>query len=372
MAEILAWNSEREPEHIVRRIVEVLAAGQVVALPTETVYGLAANAQNPDAVARLTQSKGRSEAKPLTVALADPIQVLDWAPELSSLGRRLARRLWPGPLTLVTRAGVNTGRLAELPVELRARLAPEGAVGLRVPAHLAALRVLHAVPFPVVLTSANRSGEPAATTAEEVAAAVGEEVALILQDVPSYLGQASTVVRVEGERWTILREGAVSAEELKRLSVCLILFVCTGNTCRSPMAEALCKRLLADRLGCTPAELPERGFLVLSAGLAAGRGSTASSHAAAVVRAWGGDLSEHVTRPMTADLLTQADYLLTMTQSHLDLLNACENPLAEPARLLAPSEDISDPYGGDEPEYRASAEQIFRHVQTFVSELPLP
>src|SRR5262249_7184244 len=217
---------------------------------------IAANALDAAAVARLTRSKGRPEQKPLAVALRGADDALEWVPGMSPLGRRLARRCWPGPVTLVFGEGLEGGWLDRLPDETRRRVSPQGTVGLRVPAHAAVLEALDRVAFPVVLTSANRSGEPAAVTAEQVVAAVGDDLGLVIDGGPCYFGQASTVVRVAGDAWTVLREGVVSAEELRRLSAYVILFLCTGNTCRSPMAEALCKKLLAEKLGCTPEELP--------------------------------------------------------------------------------------------------------------------
>src|SRR5690606_29251380 len=102
------------------------------------------------------------------------------------------------------------------------------------------------------LTSANRSGEPDAVTAEDVQQALGDNVHLILNDGRSRLGQPSTVVGVNDEGIEILRQGVVSAQTLERLSSFMLLLVCTGNTCRSPMAEAICRHLLAEKLKCTP------------------------------------------------------------------------------------------------------------------------
>src|SRR5206468_705435 len=148
----------------------------------------------------------------------------------------------------------------------------------------------------------------------------GDQLALVIDDGPSRLGQASTVVILEGEKWRVAREGVLSGGDLQILSACWIVFVCTGNTCRSPLAEALCKEMLAERLGCAVAELPERGFVVCSAGLAAFRGDPAASEAMEAARELGADLQNHVSQPVTSHLVFQADYLVTMTQAHLQNL----------------------------------------------------
>src|SRR5208283_831649 len=97
--------------------------------PTETVYGLAASAQLPDAVARLQETKGRPEQKPLALAIADPAQALDWVPEMSPLGQRLARRCWPGPVTLVFGGDLSRGLVGRLPEAVRQRVCGKGTLG---------------------------------------------------------------------------------------------------------------------------------------------------------------------------------------------------------------------------------------------------
>jgi protein-tyrosine phosphatase len=168
----------------------------------------------------------------------------------------------------------------------------------------------------------------------------------------------------------VLREGVVSAADLARQSVCLIVFVCTGNTCRSPLSEALFKKQLADRLGCPPEALPQRGFFVLSAGLAAMMGGGAAAEAVAVAREFGADLSGHASRPLSADLAAQADYLIAMTRGHLLALAAQFPRSGVRPRLLSPEgDDVADPIGCEEPVYRECARQVWRHLEALVNEL---
>ena len=138
--------------------MEALAAGELVAFPTETVYGLAASPFVPEAIARLQRSKDRSDDKPLTLALADPASAMEWLPAMSPLGRRLARRCWPGPVTLVVDEQTSRHLLDRLPESVRPRVCPTGTVGLRIPDHHAILEVMASMSGPLVLTSANRSG----------------------------------------------------------------------------------------------------------------------------------------------------------------------------------------------------------------------
>src|SRR5262249_56414815 len=138
----------------------------------------------------------------------------------------------------------------------------------------------------------------------------GEDAAGILDDGPCRFGRSPTVVRVDGDRWEVLHDGLITREQLQVQAACWIVFVCTGNTCRSPLAEALCKKLLADRLGCTVEELPARGYYVASAGVSALGGGPAAAEAEQVARSFGADLSTHRSQPLTMELAARADYLL--------------------------------------------------------------
>jgi protein-tyrosine phosphatase len=367
MPQVLDWQTA-DPRDLVRRAVQALVEGRLVALPTETVYGVAASALLPDAVARLARARQLSEEQPLPLAVAGPAEALDWAPDMSFLGRRLARRCWPGPVTLVFDRA-DRGVASRLPEAVRRYVCPAGTVGLRAPAHEAVLRILRLMPGPLLLTAAGRGEEPGAVTAQEAVQSLGELVDLVLNDGPCQYGQPSTVVCVDGKRWSILREGLVPAELVQRQTACIVVFVCTGNTCRSPLAESLCKKMLAEQIGCTPAELPQRGFLVLSAGVAAMMGARAAEEAVTVAAEMGADLAGHRSRPLTADLVRQADCLVVMTHSHAEAVRGQFGRGGPRLRLLDPSgEDISDPIGSDLPVYEECARQIVCHLDGLVAE----
>jgi L-threonylcarbamoyladenylate synthase len=162
----------------------------------------------------------------------------------------------------------------------------------------------------------------------------------------------------------------LTSAELEQQASCLIVFVCTGNTCRSPLAEALCKKLLAERLGCTPDELPQRGFIVTSAGLAAFGGREAAPEAIAAARELGADLGTHTTRPLTSRLVAQADYIIAMTSSHLVALDSQFGNLGPRPRLLSESGlDLPDPIGYELEVYQACARQILHDLEILLPQL---
>lgn len=147
-----------------------------------------------------------------------------------------------------------------------------------------------------------------------------------------------------------------------------ILFVCTGNTCRSPLAEALCRNLLAERLGVGPGELEARGFVVRSAGVAAFPGDDATPEAAEVAREFGADLAAHRSRPVNPELLAGATDVIAMTAAHAAMLSLRFPGLGPPPTLLSPTGDLPDPYGSDLGVYRDCARTIRTHLDRLVKE----
>ena len=183
-----------------------LRRGELVAFPTETVYGLGADATNARAVAAIFEAKGRPRFNPLISHVADAAAA-ERLGKLTAHGRRLADAFWPGPLTLVLQ------RQPGCPI---ADLATAGlaTLGVRVPAHPIAQRLIAAAGVPIAGPSANRSGHVSPTTAAHVAADLADRVAIILDGGPTEVGLESTVVDVTGEVPVILRRGGVSREAI--------------------------------------------------------------------------------------------------------------------------------------------------------------
>lgn len=354
---------------VVHRAVQTLSEGKLVVFPTETVYGLAALGRSGAAVQRIYEVKGRDERTPLALAIRGVEDALDYAPGLNRRAERLARRCWPGPVTLVVEHG-PASLVRQLPERVQQGVAPTGEVGLRVPAHWAVLDVLQMIAGPIALTSANRSGEPAATTAQDAMKHLGDDVGLVLDDGPCHYGQASTVVRATADGVECLREGVVSRETLDRLASMLIVIVCTGNTCRSPMAEAMLRKMAAEKLGCTVDDLESRGVTIASAGIAAAAGGPAAAEAVEVMKTQGLDIACHQSQPLTDKLAHHADLLLTLTAAHRNAILRRWPEVAQRTHTLrADGGDIADPIGGPLQVYQQCAAQIEAALRQRVAEI---
>jgi L-threonylcarbamoyladenylate synthase len=199
---------------LIREAVAILKRGGLVAFPTETVYGLGADASNAAAVARLYRVKGRPPDHPVIVHIADAAHLARWARDVPERARKLAARFWPGPLTMVLKRAPNVGDFLT---------GGQDTIGLRVPSHPVALELLRQFGrdddgrrlIGVAAPSANRFGRISPTTAEHVRNDLGEEVDLILNGGPCEIGIESTIVDLSGGGAVLLRPGRIGAEEVE-------------------------------------------------------------------------------------------------------------------------------------------------------------
>lgn len=364
---VIDIRSAEDSRDVVHRAVQALAEGKLVAFPTETVYSVAASALNESAVSRLQALQGAHRSLELGVKSAD--EALDYLPTMGTLGERLARRCWPGPVTLRLQDRCNESLLTQLPEGVRTMLCADGVVSVRVPAHQVILDTLRLLPGPVVIIDApGPDGE--AHTAGQVIDSIDDKVQLVLDDGRSRYGQPTSLVEIAGSDFQVIRQGVVSEHTLRRLASLMIVFVCTGNTCRSPMAAAMMRKLIADRKKVKPNDLAEHGVIIESAGIAAMMGSRPSPEAVTVMAEMGIDLTDHESQPLTERLAHQADAIFAMTRSHRQAIINEWPEIAPRVRLLSREfTDVADPIGGPPEQYERCAKQIKASLVAWLDEL---
>lgn len=198
--------SPQQDKNAVQAAADLILQGEVVGMPTETVYGLAANALNGEAVAKIFRAKGRPQDNPLIVHIADFDQIYDLCPAVPPQAKLLAEAFWPGPLTMIVPKGDC------IPVEVSCGL---DTVGIRLPSHPLARDLIRAAGVPLAAPSANTSGRPSTTTAEHVLRDMDGKIAAILDGGPCGVGVESTVVTLALDKPRLLRPGGITLEQLE-------------------------------------------------------------------------------------------------------------------------------------------------------------
>ena len=368
--------SDAEPAASLARAVDSLRAGQLVIFPTDTVYGIAASAASADAITRLHASRGAltpgtspDEARqPSAWHAPSAEQLARVIPLVSPLHKRVVRVLLPGPITLLVELAPD--QLAALRTQLGVvpgAIDDGHVVVARAPDSTWARRLAAAADFPIAAEGVRLSGAASARSAHEAARALlnaGVDFALALDGGPASLGKPSTVLRLTADgAYRLVRPGVYDSAYIERRLRRTMLFVCTGNTCRSPMAEALA----ASMLPTGPDQVPT---LVRSAGVAAAAGSPATAETVHAVESLGIRHRFTGSRPVTPDMLRDADAVFAMTRSHLAALRSMAPGEGAKLQLLDPAgRDVPDPIGSGQAAYTSLAGTLRPMIAARLKEL---
>ena len=366
MPQVMPWASgSNEGLAAVNACRDALLRGEVVVLPTEAGYVAAAAVLDAEATFRPPPAFGD---RPAAIAVPGSARAVVWPPTTSPLARRLMRRGWPGPLVVLIPFDDRLAIAARIPEAVCRSVAKDGNLAFASPYHPLVCRILDDLIIPLLLWEITDAEGGIAATPEAALAGAGEIASVSVDAGPTRFAEPATVIKIDGDQWTMRRQGAIPAAAVAQFAARMILFVCTGNTCRSPLAAALCKRRLADQIGCATAELPQRGFTVASAGLAAVRGEPAAAEALVVARELGADLTDHTSRPATPELLADADLIVGMTAGHLETIAGLVEPTGH-VRRLCRTGDLSDPIGGDLSVYQSCAGSIWQNLEGLIDDI---
>ena len=354
MPTVLDWNPTVDSSELVRSIRDVVVEGSAAIVPGDCGYVALINPATQAAIRHLE-------------ALAGQAAVLTWGPDdPAGLGlrpspplRRLLSRGWPAPLVVIVPGQAQWP--GHWPAPLRDRLSRTPA-RFRCPEHPLFEVLAPALEMPLLVV------DTVLPTAEGAIDLLEDPGILAVSSGVLPVDARPTVVTGTDSGYAITEVGMMPAHEIEKLAARIVLFVCTGNTCRSPLAEGLAKSMLASRLGCAVDELPRRGIWVLSAGISAFADAEAAAEAVAVGAEMGADLAGHRSRVVNAELLAAADDVIAMTRGHAQALSDRFPGIGPLPRLLCGDSDLDDPIGAGLDVYRQCARTIRTQLERFIPE----
>lgn len=350
MARIVKVDSAEPREETIEEAARIIKAGGLVAFPTETVYGLGADALNQEAVRRIFEVKRRPFGKPLSILIGNKEELSKYVQEVPQAAEILIEKFWPGPLTLIFKSSLL------MPNAVKGQ---NNTIGIRLPDCKIASKIIQAAGVPLACPSANLSGSSPPTKASEVAKDLGERIDLLLDGGETEIGVASTVLDLTTSPRTILREGVLKGEEIEEIIEKVlvsksILFVCTGNSCRSPMAAGFLKEMLKE----------QKEIKIDSCGIISSSFAGATPQAIELMKEYGIDISFHKTRSLSKDLIDGADLVLVMEEKHRGRVRELNPEAGKKTFLLKASAgdkeilEIRDPIGLSNEFYREVAGEI--------------
>ncbi len=338
-------------QSLVKEAADKLSQGGIVALPTETVYGLAVQADNQDSLDKLSQLKKRPKDKPFSLALASIDEVFrNYFCVFAPFVYRIIEKFWPGPLTLIYYTK------------------DDKKVGVRVPSHAVISQILQNLGTAVYLPSANLSGEREAVTAKEVEDVFDDKVDLIVDSGPCAFSKSSTVLDLTAKPFKVLREGVIPTVDIAKIFVRKrVVFVCTGNSCRSPMAQYLLEKYLGE----SKLYFYDR-YEIISRGTSAFEGSKISAEVADILKDKEGiKIGDFSAKTLDRKTVLSSDLIFTMEDRQVDyILRSVPTAIGRVFNLkkFLPSDqeqDIPDPIG----QSKAVYEKAYSIIKEAVVEL---
>ncbi len=288
--QVIKVNPEFPELDKIAHCAKIIRQGGLVVFPTETVYGVAVDFNNPKAMHRLREVKKRSNGKPFSILISQKGLIANYSLVVDPMVYKLIDEYWPGPLTVIVPAREE-----------------DKTIGIRMPHNNIALQLVQESQCTVAAPSANFEGNPPPSTCEEALRDLDGLVDIAIDGGSARIGQSSSIVDFTQGRPSVTREGVIKQSDVDRVTQKkAILFVCTGNSCRSVMAEYLLRKILKDRSNVD----------VYSAGTGVFLPCSASAETIAVLKREEIDASLHLSQPLNSILLKKSDLILVMTRAH--------------------------------------------------------
>lgn len=368
MAKVLDWKTSDDPRDVVHLAVQAIAEGHIVAVPGDCSYLLVAAGTHEQAVSQLSQlAQKQSPQERLTLMLRSSSELLDYFPTLPSPVRRFATKAWPGPIVFELTDSSDGSLLQCLPPSnVQLLKAADSGLFVSQASHPIVEQMTRLLAGPLVaIPAVHTSGQ----FIRELGDVSSDFYTLAIEDGESSAVGVPTLVRFVENQATIVKPGILPLDYLKSLSRWTILFVCTGNTCRSPMAQAMMNRKILDKFGkeFRREDLP---IVAYSAGVAAYGGDPASPGASQAIKQYGASLESHSSSQLTKEMVDQADLILTMGARHKHAIASQWPSASGKIQMISPdSSEISDPFGGPLEVYQKCAQQLDQHTSYWIEKL---
>lgn len=380
MTKILDWKRAEDPRDVIHLAVQALAEGHLVAFPAGSTYVIAASSLRASGIQAMQSivddfvldsvpANEKYGPSPVAIAPRSANELNDYSPRITPMAKHIASKLWPGLVQIMLDTSHPGSIVHCLPDLAKFMIGDErGFSGFVVPDHESFTSVVEFSVGPILVV--NPSHLARRSTQTDLASIIDSRVALAIDDGVPRSVSPWPAIRIVGDRCCVERQSIMSAEDLVTRSQFKILLVCTGNTCRSPMAQVLFEQKLRQRFPEHFANRQLAPVQVSSAGVSAHPGEPASDGAIAAMESLGLDLSRHESQPTTEALVDEADLILTMTNSHRQALLGRWPHLTPKVFGVAPEHgDVTDPYGGSVEVYEACAAKLDRYLEAWLDKL---
>ncbi|MEQ1827860.1 MAG: Sua5/YciO/YrdC/YwlC family protein [Pirellula sp.] len=369
MTKILDWRRSDDPRDIVHLAVQALAEGHTVALPSSSSYLLVASGLRCEALQQLSQLPRDSTGIGLSLIVRSSDETLDYFPDIAASARRLARKAWPGPIMLSLKDSLSSSVLRCLDSQFCDSMHVAGnRIRVWQPKHEVLNQVCRLSSGPLVCALATTVQGKLAVSIADLRL---DQCTLAIDDGVMEAPGEPTIVEIDGNIGRIVHHGIVDERELRAISQWTVLFVCTGNTCRSPMAQAMMQRKILERFaGLNSGD--GASVVALSAGVSAYGGDPASHGALAAIRSYGASLEHHQSSQLNSDMVERADLILAMGSRHRQVIVSQWPSVSHKVHLISPDGgEISDPFGAPLEVYQKCAQQLDQHTSYWIERLDL-